>query len=72
MVSVVVILSISFKMSVKFGNDVGKVELVDKVKWWDVFFIMFGGVIDSWRRQGWRGDLFDEWHGGLRCLSGDF
>ena len=72
MVPVVAILSVGFEMSIEFGNDIGEVELVDKVEWWDVFFIVFRGVIDSWRRWGWRGDLFDERHSGLRCLSGYF
>ena len=24
--------------------------MVDKVEWWDIFFVVFRGVIDSWRR----------------------
>ena len=72
LVLVVAILGISLKMSVKFGNNIGKVKLVDKVGWWDVFFVVFRCVIGSWRRRRWRRDLFDEGHGGLKYLFGGF
>ena len=59
-------------MSIKFWDDVGEVELVDEVEWWDIFFVVFRGVVDSWGRGRWRGDLFDERHSGLGVGLGDF
>ena len=62
------ILGISFEMSVELRDDIGKVKLIDKIELWDVFFVVFGCVIDSWGRGRWRADLFNKGHGGLRLL----
>ena len=68
LVSVVVILGIGFEVSVKFRNDVWKIKLIDKIKWWDVLFVMLRSIVNGWGRGRWKGDLFDEGHGRLRFL----
>ena len=66
------ILGIGLKTSVEFWNDIGEMELVDEVKRWDIFLVVFRSVIDSWGRGRWGRDLFDERHSGSGCWSRGF
>ena len=72
LLAIVSVLSECLESSVEFRDNVWQVELVDEVKWGYILSVMFGCVVDSWRRRRWRGDLFDEWHSGLKCLFGEF
>ena len=67
--SIVSILWKSFKTSIELWNNIGKVELIDKVERWDILFVVFRGIVDSWWRGRWRGNLFDERHGGLGFID---
>ena len=76
---IVSILREGFETSIKLWNYIGKVELVDKVERWDILFVVFQGVVDSWWWGRWRGNLFNERHsrlgfadeGGSGCLLGE-
>ena len=75
--SIVSVLCKSLEAGVEFRNYVREMELIDKVKWWDIFFIVFQGIVYSWGRRRGRGNLFDErrsWLGfvGVRGLGCSF
>ena len=50
------VLGKGFELSIKLRDDIGEVELVEKVEWWDVFFIMFGCIVDGQGRGRLLGD----------------